>query len=119
MREKAELVAPWDRLLSALHSWLCYIALMGKIKADAWKCDLCGHVWLVGEMYPKQCAKCRSRIWNCDGEKVVESPAVVIVAPTSKPAAKIVQVGCKCGGSGVTLVGGKRCCAGCGRALGD
>lgn len=84
------LLVPWDRLVSALHSALCYIALMAKIKADAWKCDLCGHVWLVGEMCPKQCAKCRSRIWNCDGSKVVESPAVVVVAPTSKPAARIV-----------------------------
>ena len=50
--------------------------------------------------------------------QVSRSP-VVVPEPTSKPAAKIVQVGCKCGGSGVTLVGGKRCCAGCGRALGD
>ena len=105
--------------MSALHSALCYIALMAKIKADAWKCDLCGHVWLVGEMYPKQCAKCRSRIWNCDGSKVMESPAVVVVVPTSKPTARIVKAGCRCGGSGVVLVGGKRCCAGCGRALGD
>ena len=111
--------------MSALHSALCYIALMGKIKADAWKCDLCGHVWLVGKMYPKQCAKCRSRIWNCDTSKVVESPAVVPVSrsrvvvpkPASKPAARIVQAGCKCGGSGVVLVGGKRNCAACGRAL--
>lgn len=63
----------YDRSVVTLHSLLhctrvyCYNALMAKIKADAWKCDICGHVWLVGEMYPKQCAKCRTRVWNCDG----------------------------------------------------
>ena len=97
---------------------------MAKIKADAWKCDVCGHVWLVGEMYPKQCAKCRTRGWNCD-EK---SPGVVVpVVPVSKPVevAKVerqepaVKVGCKCGGRGAVLVGGKRCCAACGRVLGS
>jgi hypothetical protein len=40
---------------------------MSKIQVGAWKCDLCGHVWIAGKVYPKQCAKCRTRIWNSDG----------------------------------------------------
>lgn len=49
---------------------------------EAWVCDLCGHVWLPGKSYPKQCAKCRTRIWNCDG--VVESKTVAPVVLESR-----------------------------------
>ena len=31
----------------------------------AWRCDLCGHVWLArGPRPPELCAKCRRRRWN-------------------------------------------------------
>jgi len=52
-----------------------YNALMACITIEAWKCDLCGHVWLKqAGVTPKQCAKCRTRIWNSDsdGEKAAQ-----------------------------------------------
>ena len=111
-----------------MHSVVCYVTLMSKIKADAWQCDVCGHVWLVGEMCPKQCAKCRTRIWNCDEKVSSVAVAVVAVPPIveSKPAEVVkierqeptIKAGCKCGGRGAVIVRGKRCCASCGRTLG-
>ena len=32
--------------------------------AQVWVCDQCKHVWLMGEIVPTHCAKCRSRRWN-------------------------------------------------------
>ena len=98
-------------------------AMIRDIKAYDCECDKCHHVWFSATV-PARCASCKSRSWN-GGAVVVESPAVVQVSrspvvvpePASKPAARIVQAGCKCGGSGVVLVGGKRNCAACGRAL--
>jgi hypothetical protein len=39
---------------------------MSKIQVDAWKCDKCGHVWLVADAdkKPRWCAKCKARSWN-------------------------------------------------------
>lgn len=31
---------------------------------ECWKCDPCGHRWIKGDLYPAQCAKCRSRKWD-------------------------------------------------------
>ena len=58
-----------------------YIALMGRVIVEAWKCDLCGHIWLVQDgVIPKQCAKCRTRIWNCDGG-AAKQPKMIIAKP--------------------------------------
>jgi hypothetical protein len=46
---------------------------MSIITVEAWKCDLCGHVWIKTDVKPKQCAKCRTRIWDCDGGRPVAS----------------------------------------------
>jgi hypothetical protein len=48
---------------------------MACITVDAWKCDICGYVWMKKPgVMPVQCAKskCRSRIWNCEAG---EAPA--------------------------------------------
>lgn len=37
---------------------------MGQCKAEAWVCDVCGHVWLCGDVFPVRCAKCKSMRWN-------------------------------------------------------
>ena len=93
-----------------------------KVVAFECVCDLCGHRW-IAETMPKRCAKCKSRIWNCDAVPV-ENKAVVKVSRVlvSKPAAQVPPViketACKCGATGVMIVGGKRKCAACGRDLG-
>jgi len=95
-----------------------------KVVAFECVCDLsgCGHRW-IAEAMPKRCAKCKSRVWNCDGIPV-EEKAVVEVSRVlvSKPAAQVPPVikatACKCGATGVMIVGGKKKCAACGRDLG-
>ena len=42
---------------------------MGTAWVECWKCDECGHRWIKGELYPAQCAKCRSRKWNAGAGK--------------------------------------------------
>lgn len=32
--------------------------------ARVWICEQCKHIWLMGEIVPTHCAKCRSRRWN-------------------------------------------------------
>ena len=69
--------------MSASDSLACYNALMASITIEAWKCDLCGHIWIKqAGVIPKQCAKCRTRIWNCDGQG--EEPTQMIIEPTKK-----------------------------------
>ena len=58
---------------------------MGKVTVEAWKCDLCGHVWLAGNTHPKQCAKCRTRVWNCDSEAGKTEPKMITSARVDKP----------------------------------
>src|SRR5437016_4530939 len=40
---------------------------MGKVGVEAWKCEVCGHVWVGGER-PKRCARCKSRRWDDGGQ---------------------------------------------------
>jgi hypothetical protein len=44
---------------------------MGTAWVECWKCDVCGHRWIKGELYPEQCAKCRSRKWNSKEQSTV------------------------------------------------
>ena len=77
-------------LVSVLHSGTCYNALMASIQVEAWKCDLCGHIWIKQPgVIPKQCAKCRTRVWNCDSE----SPKAekMIIARDPKPRAREIE----------------------------
>lgn len=39
---------------------------MATVWVECWKCDVCGHRWIKGEVWPDQCrnTKCRSRKWN-------------------------------------------------------
>lgn len=43
-----------------------YYQYMARIKADAYKCERCGHVWLPRKAtkIPKVCPKCKSPYWN-------------------------------------------------------
>ena len=74
---------------------LCYVGLMAIIKVEAWKCDLCGHVWIKqpGEK-PKQCAKCRTRIWDCDGEtaRPEKKPEKMIIKPDPSPTERAKEI---------------------------
>ena len=73
-----------------------------------------------------QCPSCRSAYWDKERVRgVVVAPVVkvsrVLVAESKlKEPAKIVEpeAACKCGATGVMIVGGKRKCAGCSRELG-
>lgn len=37
---------------------------MAIVWVECWKCEGCGHRWIKTEIWPAQCAKCRSRKWN-------------------------------------------------------
>ena len=57
---------------------------MATITVECWKCDLCRHIWIKQPgPKPKQCAKCRTRIWDCASPK----PAKMIIEekPSSRP----------------------------------
>jgi hypothetical protein len=53
-----------------------------RVEAIECVCDICGHKWIAGAI-PKRCARCKSRIWNCDGEKPAEPEPVVKVSRSS------------------------------------
>lgn len=44
---------------------------MARIKADAYKCERCGHVWLPRNVdkEPRVCPKCKSPYWNTPKKK--------------------------------------------------
>jgi hypothetical protein len=46
-------------------------------KRDACICDLCGHVWLLGDKLPGRCARCKATKWNC--VPLVQSSTVPLV----------------------------------------
>ena len=110
----------WD------HPLWYYGTMYKKVVVFECVCDLsgCGHRW-IAETMPKRCAKCKSRVWNCDAVPV-ENKAVVKVSRVPamelkpKEPAKITEpeTACKCGATGVMIVGGKKKCAACGRDLG-
>ena len=58
---------------------------MGMIKAEAWRCDECGYVWLKKtNNVPERCPKrgCRSRL--CDSKRLqcfTPGPFFRVVAP--------------------------------------
>ena len=58
---------------------------MGREARDCWVCDVCGFVWLVGEVQPVQCPSraCRSSRWNAGdgGAKVARAAPRVKVQP--------------------------------------
>ena len=94
------------------------------------KCKRCKYSWFPRqEARARWCPSCHSPYWDKDKVRGVVVSAVPVkvsrvpgVAVAIKPEpAKIVEpkAGCKCGATGVMLVGGKRCCAKCGRSLGD
>jgi hypothetical protein len=85
-----------------------------QVMAFECRCDLCGHRW-ISEAKPVRCAKCKSRIWNCDDKTVdpvvvesrspgavvskEEKPKPIIIQEEAKPAAR--SSGClKCGALG-------------------
>jgi hypothetical protein len=44
--------------------------------SKAWKCDLCGHMWLaVSSQPPEQCPKCRKRHWHNGDDHTVPEPS--------------------------------------------
>lgn len=104
------------------------------------QCKRCKISWLPRiEGRPKWCPSCHSPYWDKDRVRVVMvaggnvelaclvsrvagSGVVVPVSrvPKSKPSTQVqpVTAACKCGATGVMIVGGKRKCAACGRELG-
>lgn len=42
---------------------------MATVFVECWKCEQCNHRWIKGELWPTQCAKCRSRRWNGTGQE--------------------------------------------------
>ena len=52
--------------MCTMHTVYVYNAHM-ESTARVWVCEQCTHVWLMGEIVPTHCAKCRSRRWN-DGD---------------------------------------------------
>jgi hypothetical protein len=77
-------------------------------------CDICGHRW-ISEAKPVRCAKCKTRVWNCDG--VTVEPKKEKAPMKAKPAVAIVEkpqtvteAVCKhCGGSLAYISGALRC----------
>jgi hypothetical protein len=113
------------RMVLCVHPLWYYVSMYKKVAAFECRCDLCGHRW-ISEAKPIRCAKCKSRVWNCDAVPV-ENKAVVKMSRVpslgvEKTAAQVSPVikatGCKCGATGVMIVGGKKKCAACGRDLG-
>ena len=56
-----------------------------------WKCDLCGHYWLVvggdTEKVPRQCPKCRKTRWHTTGDFTgAQSEQIRRSVATSAPA---------------------------------
>jgi len=56
-------------------------------------CGVCNHKWIAGAI-PKRCARCKSRIWDCDGAEPEaaepvnvsrNSGVVVAVDPDKQP----------------------------------
>jgi hypothetical protein len=90
------------------------------------QCKRCKISWIPRiEGRPKWCPSCHSPYWDKDrvrGVVVAVEPVKVSQVLVSKPKepAKIAEpeATCKCGGTGVMIVNGKKCCAKCGRALG-
>jgi hypothetical protein len=62
----------------------------------AWRCDLCGHVWLArGPRPPALCARCRKRRWNTwkwDGKVELGDQEGLKVADVAGGVLKIVMV---------------------------
>lgn len=54
---------------------------MATVFLECWKCDQCGHRWIKGELWPAQCAKCRSRRWNADLDKEISRGDVALGHP--------------------------------------
>lgn len=46
------------------------VGTMSRVQVEAFKCDVCGHVWLSSSV-PGRCARCKSRAWD-DGRAQVE-----------------------------------------------
>src|ERR1700722_6103116 len=67
--------------------WLEVLMSVGWRKS--WKCDLCGHYWLVvggdSSKVPRQCPKCRKTQWHTKGD--FTGGKVQVGDVVSKPAA--------------------------------
>ncbi len=61
---------------------------MATVWVECWKCDVCGHRWIKGEVWPDTCAssKCRSRRWNSAAKS---APVVDPVRGVSQPVERI------------------------------
>lgn len=59
---------------------------MSQVNVTAWKCDVCGAVWLDDEK-PVRCRKCKARTW--DNGKIEES---AVVGPCTACASKDKQI---------------------------
>jgi hypothetical protein len=94
---------------------------------ESLKCSRCRVSWVPRiQGRPKQCPSCHSPYWDKDrvrgvvvAAKPVKASRVPVVEESKPDKIARSEAACKCGGSGVMLVGGKKCCAKCGRALGD
>ena len=58
---------------------------MATVWVECWKCEGCGHRWIKGELYPAQCAKCRSRKWDAKGNAQVASADYKLTVGESRP----------------------------------
>jgi len=49
---------------------------MARIKADAYKCERCGHIWLPrkADKEPRVCPKCKSPYWNTPRKQNTNEP---------------------------------------------
>lgn len=64
---------------------------MGTVWVECWKCDVCGHRWIKGELWPEQCgsSKCRSRRWNASAKSasaVEQAQASAVEREAERPA---------------------------------
>ena len=59
---------------------------MAEVEVLAWKCDVCGYIWLRLERVPTFCAnrRCRSRRWNRGNVLQVNFPGAHIASPLTK-----------------------------------
>ena len=64
---------PKEQIIQGSQYQACYELALGQAFHAAYKCDVCGHIWLAKEQRkPERCAaaKCKSRKWNAGAATV-------------------------------------------------